>query len=553
MIVRGIQPRRVLSAALVLAVVSALAVVQDAAAAPASAVTVHSANIVSEFPTGFRVRLTADSPNQIDSLAIRLRIGQQTRTGYDYLEFAQQGQSIDAELLWRTNTAANYIPPGTVITYRFEFVDVEGGRLETDYATFTYHDPRFAWREISEGPVTVSYHGRSEPRATDILRASIDTLNRMSPLLGADADEPVRVTVYNTWDEMRHAIPPSNSTVGRRIITEGQAFTNIGTLLVLGSRSAAGTASHEMAHIVVHRAGEGPARKVPPWLHEGLAEYANIDPGTSYDAALQRAIRHDRLLPVTRMGTLPGRPDDVILFYGQSKALVRMMIDDFGPEKMRELMARYKDGASMDRALEQTYRLDRDGIENRLRRSLGTSLLPASNQASQRPTPLPAPTVLPYTLQPDENGRFVGGSDDMRVSETAPNSPSLPITNSNPLPRPNTPVPLVYAAPPTSNSQPSAPADAGESSPYSARGLYRTPVLADAGKSSPYSAEELYRTPALADAGEPSPSTAPQVTTSCAAPAGSAPLDLAAAGAIIGLAVLRTHALRRPSPKTPRA
>lgn len=533
MIVRGIQPGRVLSAALVLAVVSALAVVQGAAPAPASAVTVHSASIVSEFPAGFRIRLTADSPNQIDSLAIRLRIGQQTRTGYDYLEFAHEGRSIDAELLWRTNTAANYIPPGTVITYRFEFVDVDGGRLETDYAAFTYHDPRFVWREISEGPVTVSYHGRSDARAMDILRASVDTLNRLSPLLGADEDEPVRVTVYNTWDEMRHAIPPSSAAVGRRIITEGQAFTNIGTLLVLGSRSAAGTASHEMAHIVVHRAGEGPARKVPPWLHEGLAEYANIDPGTSYDAALRRAVRHDRLLPVTRMGTLPGRPDDIILFYGQSKALVRMMIDDFGSEKMREFMARYKDGATIDRALEQTYSLDRDGIENRLRRSLGASLLSPSSQASQRPTPLPAPTVLPYTLQPDRNGRFVGGSDDMRVSETDSNSPSPSIQESNPLRRTNTPVPLVYAAAPTSNSQPSAPAATGESSPYSARGSYRTP--------------------APADADESSPSTAPQATTGCAAPASDAPFDLAAAGAFIGLAVLRTHALRRPRPKTPPA
>ena len=255
------------------------------------------------------------------------------------------------------------------------------------------------------------------------------------------------------------------------------------------------------------------------------------------------------------MGTLPGRPDDVILFYGQSKALVRMMIDDFGPEKMREFMARYKDGASMDHALEQTYSLDRDGIENRLRRSLGTSLLPSSIQASQRPTPLPAPTVLPYTLQPDQNGRFVGGSDDMRVSQTpanpqsttdrngrfvggsdgmrasqtTANSPALPIQNSTPLRLPNTPVPLVYAAAPTSNSQPSAPADAAESQ----RSRTSLPTL----------------DPAPADTAESSPSTAPQVTTGCAAPASSAPVDLAAAIAIVGLAVLRAHTLR-PRPKS---
>lgn len=507
MIGRSIRRRRVLLAGIVVAVVSALAVVGGAAAGPASAVTVHSANIVSEFPEGFRVRLTADSPNQIDSLAIRLRIGRQASTGYDYLEFAQDGQSIDADLLWRTNTAANYIPPGTVITYRFEFIDVDGVRLETDYATFTYHDPRFTWREISEGPVTVSYHGRAESRARDILHTSVDTLKRMAPLLGADDEEPVRVTVYNSWDEMRDAIPPTTSIVGRRIITEGQAFTNIGTLLVLGTRSAVGTASHEMAHIVVHRAGEGTARKVPPWLHEGLAEYANVDPGTSYDIALQRAIRQDSLLPVTRMGTTPGRPDDLILFYGQSKALVRMMIDDFGPDKMREFMATYKGGASIDHALEQTYGIDRDGIENRLRRALGVSLLPSSIHASRLPTPLPAPSVLPYTLRPDANGRFVGASDDMRASAASPDTQPSPIPQSSAPRQPNTPVPLVYDAAPTSDAQASVPADTEEAAA----------------------------------------STDPPVSTGCMAAGSGAPVDLAAAGAILTIAVLRVGSIRRRS------
>jgi len=511
MIMRGIQRRRVLLAAFAVVVISTLAVVGDAAAGPASAVTVHSASIVSEFPDGFRVRLTADSPSQIESIAIRLRVGQQARTGYDYLEFAQKGQSIDADLLWRTNTAANYIPPGTVITYRFEFVNVDGVRLETDYATFTYHDPRFIWREVSEGPVTVSYHGRASARAMDILHTSVDTLNRMAPLLGADDEEPVRVTVYNSWDEMRDAIPPSTSIVGRRVITEGQAFTNIGTLLVLGSRSAVGTASHEMAHIVVHRAGEGTARKVPPWLHEGLAEYGNVDPGTSYDAALQRAIRQDRLLPITRMGTIPGRPDDLILFYGQSKALVRMMIDDFGPEKMREFMAIHKGGASIDHALERTYGIDRDGIENRLRRSLGVSLLPSSVHASRIPTPLPAPTVLPYTLRPDANGRFVGASDDMRASATSADTQSSSIPQSSAPRQPNTPVPLIYAAAPTSNAQPPIPEDTGQAAA----------------------------------------STDPPMSTGCMAAASGAPVDLAAAGVIVALAVLRVGGSRRRSRDEP--
>ena len=404
------------------------------------AVTVRASSLTSEFPEGFRVRLTASTDEDIESVAIRVRIGRQTRTGYDYLETTRRDGWLEGELLWRTNTAASYIPPGTIITYNFEFVDAEGQRYETDKAEFVYHDPRFVWKEISSGPITVAYHGGSEPRAREILDTMLLTLDRMGPLLGADREEPIRVTVYDSWNEMRRAIPPATAAFDRHLITEGQAFTSVGTLLVLGSRSASGTASHEMTHIIVHRAGEGVVRKVPPWLHEGLAEYGNVDPGRSYDNALRRGIRQDRLLPITHMGSLPGRANDILLFYGQSRSLVRMMIEDFGTEKMRHFMALYKGGESMDDALTQTYGLNRVALENRWRDLVGASPLSPAFSNDERPTPVPAPTILPYTLNPNSEGQFVGNTRDVQV--VPPRSADGASTGERAAA--NTPVPLMY-------------------------------------------------------------------------------------------------------------
>ena len=430
-------------AAMAAAVVLLIGVGEVAGADASGAVTVRSWSLASEFPEGFRVRLTASSDEDIESVAIRVRIGRHTRTGYDYLETTRRDGSLEGELLWRTNTAASYIPPGTVLTYSFEFVDTNGRRYETEKAEFVYHDPRFVWKEISSGPITVAYHGGSEPRAREILDTMLLTLDRMAPLLGADSEEPIRVTVYDSWNEMRRAIPPATAAFDRHLITEGQAFTTVGTLLVLGSRSASGTASHEMTHIIVHRAGEGVARKVPPWLHEGLAEYGNVDPGRSYDNALRRGIRQDRLLPITHMGSLPGRANDVLLFYGQSKSLVRMMIDDFGTDKMREFMALYKSGESMDDALMGTYGLDRVALENRWRASVGASPLSAGYSIDERPTPVPAPTILPYTLNPNSEGQFVG---DTRAVQAVPSRAESGSAVSERV-APSTPVPLVYGAP----------------------------------------------------------------------------------------------------------
>ena len=473
MAARAVSPGRFVLAATMAAVVFALGIAGVAGSDVSGAVTVRSSSLTSEFPKGFRVQLTASSDREIESVAIRLRIGRHTRTGYDYLDTTRRGGSVEGELLWRTNTGASYIPPGTIITYSFEFVDTEGQRYETERAEFVYHDPRFVWKEISRGPITVAYHGGSKPRAREILDTMLLTLDRMGPLLGADREEPIRVTVYDSWNEMRRAIPPSSTVYGRHLITEGQAFNKVGTLLVLGSRSAAGTASHEMTHIIVHRAGEGVARKVPSWLHEGLAEYGNVAPGRSYDDALRRGIRQDRLLPITHMGSLPGKANDILLFYGQSKALVRMMIDDFGAGKMREFMALYKGGESMDHALLGTYGLDRVALENRWRESVGASPLSAAYSNDERPTPIPAPTLLPYTLNPNMEGQFVGssGAQQAALPETDSRATTVERVSYTPVPmvyggQPSgsgdaadegvrdTPVPLVYGAPSSSRDQP---------------------------------------------------------------------------------------------------
>ena len=442
MTARAASYGRFVLAAIMAAAVFAFGLGGVANADVSGAVTVRSSSLTSEFPQGIRVRLTAYSDQDIESVSIRLRIGRQTRTGYDYLDTVKRGGAFEGELLWRTNTGASYIPPGTVITYSFEFVDTGGGRYETEKAEFVYNDPRFVWTEISSGPITVAYHSGSEPRARVILDTMLLTLDRMAPLLGADREEPIRVTVYNSWNEMRRAIPPATAAYDRHLITEGQAFTTVGTLLVLGSRSAAGTASHEMTHIIVHRAGEGVARKVPPWLHEGLAEYGNVDPGRSYDNALGRGIRQDRLLPITHMGSLPGRANDILMFYGQSKSLVRMMIDDFGTDRMRDFMALYKGGESMDDALTHTYGLDRVALENRWRASVGASPLSAAYSNDERPTPVPAPTILPYTLNPNSEGQFVGDSSAAQASGTRTESRASTGERVS-----STSVPLVYVAP----------------------------------------------------------------------------------------------------------
>ena len=82
------------------------------------------------------------------------------------------------------------------------------------------------------------------------------------------------------------------------------------------------------------------------------------------------AARFGQLLPLTSMTNRPGKPDEVILFYGQSHAIVRYLIESYGPEKMAELLRTLKSGRGEDDALMQVYGLDRAGLDARWRSTL---------------------------------------------------------------------------------------------------------------------------------------------------------------------------------------
>ena len=387
------------------------------ASASAESIEVVSAGVVSEFPDGMRFSIEVESEQEIEEVAVKFRTGTQQREVYGYMEF-DQAKLVDSELFWRTSTSSRYIPPGTIIYYYFEIRDSAGNELVTDTAEFIYEDARFTWEEISEGPVAVAYHGPVKTRADIILEAIMQTLDFMGPILGADTTDPIRVTMYNNVKEMLEALPPGSTTIRRELITEGQAFTNIGTLLVLGGgRRAKGTASHEVMHILTHRAGDSAARSIPSWLDEGLAEFGNVDPGISYDIALEFAMATDRLLPITSMPTLPGDPEDVIIFYGQARSLIQFMVFRYGPQAMRELLSTLKSGTNMEDAIQDIYGVSRIELENQWRDTIGAEHYVLPDRESAKPTPIARPTLQLFSLTPQAGSETVGSVEPTPTPE----------------------------------------------------------------------------------------------------------------------------------------
>ncbi len=360
------------------------------------AIVLKSKAVRNQFPEGVLFEVVAETiaPEKIQEIKLEMGVKGSPRVSYAYLEF-DPDTSVEGKYLLRTG-GAQYKPVGTLIEYRFIITDSKGRSQETEKDTFLYLDNRFEWSKVSEGLVEVYYYGPVKGRAELILKASVSTIAKMGALLGVKPSQPIRVIGYNDYSQMVVALPPQAKAAQRELITQGQAWYDYGIFLMLaGDPRPDGVASHELTHMVVREATEGAFVNLPAWLNEGLAEYANINPGYSYDILLAQAISSQKLFPLRHMQAMPGIPTETLLFYGQARAIVKYLIDTYGEDKLRQLFVAFnKDGLPIDEALKKVYGFDQDGLDNAWRGSLGLPLLEKEEPTQKEPEPMIASLIV---------------------------------------------------------------------------------------------------------------------------------------------------------------
>jgi hypothetical protein len=366
------------------------------AAGPARAqgIEVTAQDVANSFPDEIVFRLSVSSDADIQKVTVHYEILPDGVPAYGVPQF-EPGPQAQVDFHLNANDGQLYLAPGAEILYHWEIEDAAGDKLSTEPATFVYQDTRYDWESASEGNVSVHWYGGGD--AESYLRVARDTLDRMSALLGAEVDFPVKVWVYDSNDDMLAALPRRSEgqeierrTAGVRVASD--------TVLMLAD-GGGDILRHELTHVVTSVAGEGPYGGLPAWLDEGTAMYAQSEPGEGFTSTLEGAVDRDRLLSVRSMTSPTGDPDKVTLFYGEAWSLVSFMVEEYGEEKFAQLYAVFKDGSTTDNALQQVYGFDQEGLEDAWRASLG---LAPRQRATATPTPtatatpgLPSPSATP--------------------------------------------------------------------------------------------------------------------------------------------------------------
>ena len=170
---------------------------------------------------------------------------------------------------------------------------------------------------------------------------------------------------------------------------------------------------HEVAHIVTGVATKGPFG-IASWLNEGISVFSQTHILENEQSALDDAISRDRVLSMKELNSsASGRSGSTVsLFYAESGAIVKFLVDTYGPEKFAQLLKVFKDGSTPDDAFKTVYGLDQLGVENAWRQSVGLqphTAAEATAPAATAPASASQPTSRTGTTAPSSNDNSSSG------------------------------------------------------------------------------------------------------------------------------------------------
>ena len=203
-------------------------------------------------------------------------------------------------------------------------------------------------------------------------------LARLTQDIGTYPERPIKIYIYASTDDLKGAMVSSQEWTG------GVAFTEFGIIAISippasldwGKRALV----HELTHLVVHQATFSPYGRLPLWLDEGLAMYNEGELDPEFRSYLEEAILEDELISVRSLcSPFSAYSEKARLSYAQSYSLVKYLLDNYGQDKMLDLLALLKNGSTYDEALTEIYGFDIDGLDARWRATLEPHTVIASD------------------------------------------------------------------------------------------------------------------------------------------------------------------------------
>jgi hypothetical protein len=365
--------------------------------------------------------LQAESTAQIVQANLYYQIVGQVATSRNDADFTP-GKSIEAKFTLDQTKPENYLPPGTELHYWWKIVDASGNELKTEKGTLLYLDDRYSWQKLDNKRLTLYWYDGGNSFGQALFDRANQALDTLETDIGITIDNPIKIFIYANHNDLLGAI-----STAAQDWTGGQAFTDYG-VVVIGVQSnqldwGLNATTHEMTHLVIHQATNNSFTDLPHWLDEGIAVYNERQDKLVDDfrPVFEQAVKNNELMSLRTLSSpFPSDPYQANLAYGESGAVVKFIVDTYGPEAMGKLLHIFSEGALYDEALQQALGVNMDGLDNAFRASLGLPPLPGTegSQISAQPAAVSQEDKMIAVTE-------AAVSQEAAVNNPAPSSPPV--------------------------------------------------------------------------------------------------------------------------------
>jgi hypothetical protein len=319
-----------------------------------------------DFPMRMVFDISAESNDIINDIRLSYVVNRLEHTrivSEIYIQFPP-ASSVTAQWVWDMRKTGG-LPPGSSVDYWWTISDTNGSKLTTEPARIYIEDDRYDWQHVTEGDVTLYWYRGNDSFASELMAATQEALTRLSDNTGAEVEDMVSIYIYANSEDLR------GSMIFPQEWTGGVAFTRYGIIAIGIEPSTGGVEwgrrviSHELTHLVIHRVTFSPYSGLPTWLDEGLAMTSEGELSPQFLSVLDVASKNDELITVRSLASpFSAYADESLLSYAQSYKIVEYLIDEYGREKMFELLSTFAEGSGYDKALEKVYGFDMDGLND---------------------------------------------------------------------------------------------------------------------------------------------------------------------------------------------
>jgi tetratricopeptide (TPR) repeat protein len=153
-----------------------------------------------------------------------------------------------------------------------------------------------------------------------------------------------------------------------------------------GTFSWQATLWHELAHVITLQLSN---QRVPRWLTEGISVYeegkARPDWGRDMEVPFARALQQGETLKLEDLNAGFTRPETISMAYYEASLLVDHIVQSYGADALRRLVATYGEGLEGDAALSKALGVSMKAMQGGFDKTLETRFAPIV--AALRPSP----------------------------------------------------------------------------------------------------------------------------------------------------------------------